>query len=203
MAGKNKSKPLAWLITAVIAIAVVIIAVIMGIDSYEKVQLDYKKSTHPLMYSEYVEKYSAEYGLDKYIIYSVIKTESSFDPEAVSSVGARGLMQIMEETFDWIKFRLGDGDEVTYDDMFDPEMNIRYGAYLYDYLLSYFGHEDLASAAYNSGIGTVSGWLENEEYSDDGETLKVIPTGTAAHYVNKINNAYSTYYELYVLNERN
>ena len=72
MAGKNKSKPLAWLITAVIAIAVVIIAVIMGIDSYEKVQLDYKKSTHPLMYSEYVEKYSAEYGLDKYIIYSVM-----------------------------------------------------------------------------------------------------------------------------------
>ena len=203
MAGNSKGRPLFAIIPAAVVVIIVIIAVIMGIDGYERVQYDYKKSTHPLMYSEFVEKYSAEYGLDKYMIYSVIKTESSFDPEAVSSVGARGLMQIMEETFDWIKFRLGDGDEVTYEDMFNPEMNIRYGAYLYDYLLSYFGHEDLASAAYNSGIGTVSGWLENEEYSDDGETLKVIPSGTAAHYVNKINNAYSTYYELYVLNERN
>lgn len=198
--GKSKSGIKVPIIVAVLLILV--LGVIMGVKGYESVKLDYLKNTHPIRYSEYVEKYSNEYGIDKYVIYSVIKTESGFNPEAVSSVGARGLMQIMEETFDWIKYRLGDGDEVTYDDMFDPEANIRYGVYLYDYLFEYFGDRDLASAAYNSGIGTVSEWLSNPEYSEDGDTLKKIPSKTAQHYVNKINNAYNSYLELYS-SERN
>lgn len=198
--GKSKSKIKVPIIIAILLI--LIIGVIMGIKGYKAVQLEYLRNAHPLKYSEYVEKYAEEYGLDKYVIYSVIKTESGFNPEAVSSVGARGLMQIMEETFDWIKYRLGEGDEITYDDMFDPETNIRYGVYLYDYLFEYFGDRDLASAAYNSGIGTVSEWLSDPEYSDDGETLKKIPSKTAQHYVNKINNAYNSYLELYV-EERN
>lgn len=198
--GKSKSKIKLPIIVAVLLILV--LGVIMGVKGYESVKLDYLKNTHPIKYSEFVEKYSSEYGIDKYVIYSVIKTESGFNPEAVSSVGARGLMQIMEETFDWIKYRLGDGDEITYEDMFDPETNIRYGVYLYDYLFEYFGDRDLASAAYNSGIGTVSEWLSNPEYSDDGNILKKIPSKTAQHYVNKINNAYNSYLELYS-SERN
>lgn len=198
--GKSKSKIKVPIIVAVLLILV--LGVIMGVKGYESVKLDYLKNTHPIKYSEFVEKYSSEYGIDKYVIYSVIKTESGFNPEAVSSVGARGLMQIMEETFDWIKYRLGDGDEITYEDMFDPETNIRYGVYLYDYLFEYFGDRDLASAAYNSGIGTVSEWLSNPEYSDDGNILKKIPSKTAQHYVNKINNAYNSYLELYS-SERN
>lgn len=198
--GKSKSKIKVPIIVAVLLILV--LGVIMGVKGYESVKLDYLKNTHPIKYSEFVEKYSSEYGIDKYVIYSVIKTESGFNPEAVSSVGARGLMQIMEETFDWIKYRLGDGDEITYEDMFDPETNIRYGVYLYDYLFECFGDRDLASAAYNSGIGTVSEWLSNPEYSDDGNILKKIPSKTAQHYVNKINNAYNSYLELYS-SERN
>ena len=198
--GKSKSKIKVPIIVAVLLILV--LGVIIGVKGYESVKLDYLKNTHPIKYSEFVEKYSSEYGIDKYVIYSVIKTESGFNPEAVSSVGARGLMQIMEETFDWIKYRLGDGDEITYEDMFDPETNIRYGVYLYDYLFEYFGDRDLASAAYNSGIGTVSEWLSNPEYSDDGNILKKIPSKTAQHYVNKINNAYNSYLELYS-SERN
>ena len=84
----------------------------------------YQRYTHPLRYESYVEKYSRENGLDKYLVYAVIKTESGFDPGAVSNVGARGLMQIMEDTFDWVKFRLGDED-ARYLDMYDPETNIR------------------------------------------------------------------------------
>ena len=86
----------------------------------------YQRYTHPLRYESYGEKYSRENGLDKYLVYAVIKTESGFDPGAVSNVGARGLMQIMEDTFDWVKFRLGDED-TRYLDMYDPETNIRYG----------------------------------------------------------------------------
>lgn len=176
-------------------------AVYALIQGYEKAQHDMMLAAHPLMYSEYVEKYAEEYDIDKYVIYAFIKTESGFDPNAESSVGARGLMQLMETAFDWVKFRLGDSDDVTFDDMFDPETNIRYGTYMVSYLTRYFGCTDTAAAAYFSGIGEVGKWVSDPEISADGVHLDTIPSRNAAHYVDKINNALNAYYELYV-NER-
>lgn len=170
---------------------------IAGIYAWKKCKHEMELAAHPLTYSELVEKYAEEYGLDKYLLYAVIKTESSFDPNAVSNVGARGLMQIMEETFDWIQFRLGEEDVTVYDDMFAPETNIRYGSYLMYYLMNEFGNIDCAAAAYHSGIGTVSEWLTNPEISSDGVTLNTIPAKNAAHYVNKINTALEKYHALY------
>ncbi len=168
-----------------------------GYRIYEQSVYEYTLATHPMEYSEYVEKYSEEYDVDKYVIYAFIKTESGFDPKAESNVGARGLMQLMETAFDWVKFRLGDGDDVTYDDMFDPEMNIKYGTFMVSYLTKYFGCTETAAAAYFSGIGEVSGWLEDPEISSDGVHIDSFPSKNTAHYVNKINNALNTYRELY------
>lgn len=190
-----------FFVVGVIFIILVVVAVIIGYRTAKQCEYKYRLAAHPKNYSEFVSKYASEYEMDEDLIYAVIKTESDFDCEAVSNVGARGLMQIMEETFDWIKYRLGD-DESVYDDMFDPEMNIRYGAYLMDYLLEKFGDKDTAVAAYHSGAGCVSSWLEEKENSADGKRLDNIPSSTAQHYVNKINNALSNYKELYN-NERN
>ncbi len=197
---KSKSKVRTFVV-AVIFILIVIVAIVMGYKAAQRSEYEYRLAAHPKKYSEFVSKYAQEYEIDEDLIYAVIKTESDFDCEAVSNVGARGLMQIMEETFDWIKYRLDD-EESVYDDMFDPEMNIRYGAYLMDYLLEKFGDKDTAVAAYHSGAGSVSSWLEDKENSSDGKRLDNIPSNTAAHYVNKINNALSNYKELYN-NERN
>lgn len=174
------------------------IAAYLGYGIYQRSVYEFKLASHPLRYSEYVEKYADEYDIDKYVIYSFIKTESGFDPNAVSNVGARGLMQLMETAFDWVKFRLGDGDDVTFDDMYDPETNIRYGAYMVSYLMDYFGCTDTAAAAYFSGIGEVSGWVNDPEISVDGVHIDNYPSKNAAHYVSKINQALDTYYELYV-----
>lgn len=192
MSRRKKVTVIVVIVVLIIAIAAVC-AVFISKDAYRR----YLLATHPIMYPEYVEKYAAEYDMDKYLLYAFIKTESGFDPNAVSGTGARGLMQLMETTFDWVKFRLGDGDEISYDDMFDPEQNIRYGAYLVDYLTDRFGNTDTAAAAYFSGIGEVGEWLENSEYSSDGVHLDVIPSRNCAHYVNKIQNALSTYKMLY------
>ncbi len=183
-------------IIILIFVCIVILAIIMGIDAAKRIEYDNKIAAHPKRYSEFVEKYAIEYEIDADLIYSVIKTESSFNCNAESNVGARGLMQIMEETFDWIKFRLGD-EESVYDDMYDPETNIRYGAYLVDYLLEKFGDKDTAIAAYHAGAGCVSEWLTEKENSADGKRLDNIPSNTTAHYVNKINKALDTYKELY------
>ncbi len=156
----------------------------------------YLKYTHPLKYENYVEKYSREYGLDKFLVYAVIKTESGFDPAAVSNVGARGLMQIMEDTFDWVSFRLDDED-TRYLDMYDPETNIRYGCFLLGFLCDEFGCVETAMAAYHAGRGRVNEWLADSEISSDGVHLDVIPISDTAHYVGKIVKAMDTYKELY------
>lgn len=191
---KRSKKAVIGILIGAVFVTAAVIAAVMG---FRKAEYEYRLASHPLMYSEYVEKYAEEYGMDKYVIYAAIKTESGFDPNAVSSTGARGLMQLMETAFDWVKFRLGDGDDVTFDDMFDPETNIRYGAYMLDYLNEYFGCTDTAAAAYFSGIGTVSEWVGDPEISSDGVHLDRIPSKNAAHYVDKINNALEAYYELY------
>lgn len=181
--------------TQLIIIVLIIAAALLGAGAYFGYR-KYVEETHPLKYQTYVEYYSSQNGLDKYFVYAVIKTESGFRPEAVSNVGARGLMQIMEETFDWIKYKRDDDDAV-YEDMFSAQKNIDYGCWLLGYLYEEFGTIEAAAAAYHAGRGTVNEWLSDTRYSPDGKHLNVIPTSDTAHYVDKIKNAVETYKRLY------
>ena len=70
---------------------------------------------YPRRFSAQVETYAAEYDLDPLLIYTFIRTESSFKPDAVSSVGARGLMQMTSDTFEWIKSKLAPDEPLTFD----------------------------------------------------------------------------------------
>ena len=156
-----------------------------------------KKYIYPIEYGSYIEKAAYETGLDKYLIYAVIKTESNFNPEATSDVGARGLMQLMEDAYDWVKFRMKDERSICYDDMYIPKYNVEYGSYLIKLLYEEYGDIETAVAAYHSGRGSVNEWLENQAYSSDGKTLDKIPSDTTAHYVNKVMKAYEAYINLY------
>jgi soluble lytic murein transglycosylase len=153
---------------------------------------------HPLGYSYYVERYADFYDIDPFLVYAVIKTESDFRADAVSNMGARGLMQIMEDTFDWIsRYRIFERDMV-FDDMFKPHENIRFGCYLISYHLENFdGDVDCSLAAYFAGDNTVLRWLSNPEFSSDGKTLDEIPDPDTRHYINKVRNAYENYIMLY------
>lgn len=178
-----------------VVIVCVILAAALAVVGYF-VYCRVERYTHPIKYEELVEKYSRQNGLDKYLVYAVIKTESGFDPGAVSNVGARGLMQIMEDTFDWVKFKLGDED-TRYLEMYDPDTNIRYGCWLLGYLYKEFGNVEAAMAAYHAGRGQVNEWLSDERYSSDGVHLDDIPISDTAHYVQKIVRARDTYIKLY------
>ena len=157
------------------------------------------KIVYPQKYSEYVEKYSASFSIDKNLLYAVIKTESSFNPEAVSSAVAVGLTQITPETFEWLKTQLGEEDkDIT---LTDPETSVKYGAFFLSYLLDEFGNTDTALAAYHAGRGRVNEWLADKKISPDGENLAVIPINETAHYIKKVNKALNAYNKLY--SERN
>lgn len=154
-----------------------------------------RESMYPREYSEYVTLYSEKYSVPESLVYAVIRTESSFNPDAVSHVGAQGLMQLMPDTVDWLS-RLLDEDAPT-GAITDPETNIKYGTYYLRHLYDRFDNWDTAIAAYNAGHGRVTKWLQDKNYSDDGITLKVIPIEETKNYVNKISDAENQYKEIY------
>ena len=104
-------------------------------------------------------------------------------------------MQIMPDTFEWIQWRLDEEFSEKY--LFDPETAIRYGCYLYGYLVEKFGDEATAVAAYHAGDACVSDWLEDPRYSDDGVTLKDIPYPSTKQYVERVMDVKRMYKEIY------
>ena len=145
-----------------------------------------------------MEKYADEFGVDKYILLSIIKTESGFDPNAVSSAQAIGLTQITEQTFEWIKLKLCPKEDLVFEDLFTPEVSIRFGAYYISRCLDrYSGHLDTAAAAYHSGWGTVDKLLAEQ----GTDVLTEFPYEQMRNYVYKINKAYTSYQETYLNKE--
>lgn len=151
------------------------------------------KFMYPKKYSEYVEVYSDKYDVDCNIIYSVILNESGFDPQAVSSAGAIGLMQITPDTYEWLLYIRGEEKTHTLDDI---ETNIDFGTYFLAYLYKKFGNWNTVFAAYNAGMNRVSKWLEDPLYSD-GNTLNHIPFDETRDYVKKVSNSVIKYKQIY------
>lgn len=142
----------------------------------------------PMEYSDYVEKYSASYGVDEALVYAVIKTESNFDPNAVSSVDARGLMQMKKETFEWVMTKMGvEGYTHTYNQIFDPEVSIKYGTFLLSILIKEYDDDvKTALCAYYAGRDTVNQWLSSGSGAANANKLIGIPNNSVETYVNKV-----------------
>lgn len=158
--------------------------------------------SHPKSYSETVEKYAAEYNIPPEVIFAVIKTESGFDPNARSSAGALGLMQMMPSTFEWLTGEEHLNENLTDLKLFDPEVSIRYGTYYLSYLKNKFFPNgnvdwDIIFAAYNGGEGNVANWLCDPECVDENGKLVNIPFSETRSYISKVNKAVNTYKTLY------
>lgn len=161
--------------------------------------LNLARQLYPTKYSDFVESYTLEYNLQKSFVYAVIKCESGFDERAVSSVGAKGLMQIMPETFLWLQGKTG--EELSEEMLFDAETNIKYGSLLYSGLIKNFGDVKTAVAAYHAGWGNVKKWLSDKRYSKDGKTLYDIPFPSTKHYVERVMKTQKIYEKLYNINQ--
>ncbi len=156
------------------------------------------QAAYPLRYQEIVEENSLRSGVEEAVLYAVIRTESNFQPDAESSVGALGLMQITPDTLSWVRYRLGEtGAAEPREVLLDPEQNIFYGSQTLALLLEEFGSLENALAAYHAGWGNVTRWLADSNYSPDGQNLTMIPFGDTRAYVNKVMETAETYRRLY------
>jgi len=151
---------------------------------------------YPMAYTDLIYRYAGENGLQPAHVAAVILAESSYRPDAVSSVNAQGLMQLLPSTAEWIAGKFD--ESYTEGCLFDPETNIKYGCWYLGYLMERFdGDLTCVTAAYHSGQGTVDKWLQDPQYSTDGKTLAVIPGSNAHTYVNRILEYYENYEEIY------
>jgi len=152
---------------------------------------------YPLRHVEIIKHYSDFHGLDKILVISLIHAESRFEPLAVSPVGARGLMQLMENTANWAAEEMG-LENYNWETIFEPEMNIRIGTWYLARLLNQFDNNlHTALAAYNAGSGNVRRWLSDADYSQDGYNLDEIPFGETRRYIRRIEQNLTIYRVLF------
>lgn len=150
---------------------------------------------YPLQYRSSITAIAGEYNLSPALIAAIIMNESSFRPSARSAVGARGLMQVMPETGEWIAHKL-QYDNYYSDLLDDPETNIRFGCWYISYLSSLFNGDPLCVVcAYHAGQGEISAWLSNPLYSTDGKKLNMenLPDGPTKTYAGRVTRDYGIY----------
>lgn len=142
-----------------------------------------------------IKKYAAEYGISPSFLSAIIKCESSYDERAVSRVNARGLMQIMPDTGTWLAGRLNIKNYQP-DILFDPDMNIRFGAFYLAYLSDMFaGSPVMVASAYHAGANNVKHWALSRAEDRKTITMDMIPMDDTRSYVRKVMDAYAIYYE--------
>jgi soluble lytic murein transglycosylase len=149
--------------------------------------------TLPLRHDDIIRQQAEDKDLDPALIAGVIFAESHFRDQT-SHAGAKGLMQLMPGTADYIAEKSG-GIAFVQGDLATPQVNIAYGSWYLRHLLDrYDGSEVLALAAYNAGLGNVDGWL-----AEGGGSVRVadIPFPETREYVRKVFEAREDYRRVY------
>ena len=140
----------------------------------------FQRVRYPLKYEQIVRGHARNYQLDPALLAAVIYQESKFRSDARSDSGAIGLMQLQPETAKGIAIRTG-GSRFQTSDLYNPEINVRYGSWYLRHLLDKYDNEKTALAAYNAGQRNVDEWRaqgkeiqfsETREYVDRVEHLK-------------------------------
>lgn len=152
---------------------------------------------YPEPHRNLVYSASYQYDVDPYLVFAIIRAESKYQNAAQSSVGARGLMQIMPETGQWIAEQQGIKD-FDPESLHDPEINIRLGCwYLGDLNREFNGNTPMVVAAYNAGRGKLKEWVVNGQWDGSPETIDNIPFQETRLYVKNVLKNYEAYKAIY------
>ncbi len=151
---------------------------------------------YPVEYSETIVEEAAANDIDPLLVCAIIKSESNFDAQAVSSVGAVGLMQLMPDTASWLAGKHG----IEYDEsmLYDADYNIRLGClYIASLLEHWNGNVVAAVASYNGGHGNVDKWISSGIWNGTEEDIDNIPFAETRTYTAKVMSCYDNYINLY------
>jgi soluble lytic murein transglycosylase len=152
---------------------------------------------YPLPHQELVFSEAGEHDVDPYLVFAIIRAESKYQNTAESAVGAKGLMQIMPETGEWIAEQNGI-DDFKLEDLHKPEVNISFGCwYLHSLSQEFKGNVPLTVASYNAGRGKVQEWLVGGTWDGGPGDIDKIPFPETRQYLKNVLKNYEAYQAIY------
>jgi len=160
-------------------------------------QVSLRRFLYPLAYWSAVERLSRENGLSPFLILAVMRQESLFQADSLSPADARGLMQIIPPTGKRIAENLS-VDGFTPDDLYEPYMNLTFGAWYLKSLLDRFDGDLIrVFAGYNAGAARADEWWERDKGLEADERIESIPFRETRGYVKKVLRNLENYRRLY------
>ncbi|WP_068513494.1 transglycosylase SLT domain-containing protein [Leptolyngbya sp. O-77] len=157
-------------------------------------QGDYWRSLFPFQFAEPIQQWSQTMQLNPLLVTALIRQESRFERQIVSSAGATGLMQLMPGTASWVASKL---NQPQYD-LENPNDNIKLGTWYLNYTHETYSNNALfAVASYNAGPGAIAEWIERFGYSDPDVFVEQIPYPETKGYVEAVFSNYWNYLRLY------
>jgi soluble lytic murein transglycosylase len=161
--------------------------------SIKSIPLVYWRILFPKPWWDTIKSESAKNNLDPYLVLSLMRQESEFDPSVVSYANAYGLMQLLPAVGKQLAHEEGISHFETFQ-LLDPEMNIRLGTrYLRQMLEKFGGVQEYALAAYNAGDSRVVDWQSAGPYHGMDEFVESIPFTQTRDYVEAILRNEETY----------
>ncbi len=152
----------------------------------------------PLPYYESVTTWAKKMDIDPYLIWSIMKQESSYRTSVISTSNAKGLLQLLPTTAEWISKKDSRLKETNPYLWKYPDYNIAFGSTYLRYLLDRFqGNIVYALAGYNAGPGRVDEWKKNIKSREIETFIEDIPFTETRNYVKKVLGNYSAYHSLY------
>ncbi len=182
---------------SVVIIVILILSVICGII-YQVLHNKMDLRKYPTDYSEFVVKYAEEFSVPEYLIYGVIKYESSFASNNLKENGAVGLMGISSQEFDSVLKITR--ESITNDTLYGPETNIKYGSHWLAYEYSRYDNWDDVLLAKVAGEAAVDEWLSNDSIIDKNGRIKAIPDAGVASEFKDLKDICKKYHDLYYSN---
>lgn len=155
----------------------------------------YQTSRTQINYQDQINEYSNKYNVDPLLTASIVKVESDFDNDAQSHQGAKGLMQLLDETAKHSAEVIG--EDYYPDKLNDIEYNLKLGVGYYNYLYNYYNNKELALAAYNGGVGNVDKWIDQGILDKENPDISKIPFDETRQYVTKVMANYEVYKTFY------
>jgi soluble lytic murein transglycosylase len=162
----------------------------------DETALPYWEAAYPRAWRAEVEAAARREGMSPYFVWSIMRQESSFEPDVVSSADAIGLLQMIPPTTTRMLERRGE----TYDDelLFDPERNIELGVEYIAWIGRKFHDQlPLQAAGYNGGPHNVARWLDGLNETRLDYFVERIPFEQTRNYVRRVLTAYARYLFLY------
>ena len=158
---------------------------------------EYWEALFPRPYWSDLKKFSVANGLDPYLVASLIRQESEFNPVAVSRANAVGLMQLLPRTGKLVAHQVS-MKRYNPSQLYTPTVNLELGTHYFRGMVDQFGGSfEQALAAYNAGSDRVVEWMGQGKYRDPAEFVESIPFTETREYVQAIMRNTSVYRQLY------